>query len=530
MADTPGGSRQLRPSLLGDRHLAERDPFIDVVRVACICVVVLGHWITTTVVWSDGAVDAVNALEVIAAGRAVTWLVQVMPLVFFIGGFANAVSLCRHGGGYLPYLEARLGRLLWPTYVFLSVWLAVAVGIEIIDPTAPAKAEAAEVAALPLWFLGIYVVAVALAPAAWRLHGRARFTTAAVLGVGVAVVDAVSIGGGLTDVGGLNYALVWLLAHQMGFFYADGTLERWGLRGAALLAGIGMAGLVLLTTVGNYPVSLVGVPGQARSNAQPPSLAMLALTLWLVGLALLLRPCVSRLWSRRRLVGSVKRVHGVVLTTFLWHVTAISVAGAIWHAVGLPEPEIGSVSWWRLRPLWLLMAVVPLVMLLAVFGRLEKHPRGRPGGLSPSRAAALGFAVFAIAIGLLGFGETGFFPVAPAQGEALLMFELNPLQNVFHLVVGTAVVLVARRKVAVPAALAGAGLFVLSGLLEVIGCTVVDSLGMDGFTGGAHIVAGGIAVFALLAALALEQVSAESLRRDRTEPETGDNQAGASRS
>lgn len=507
MTEPANGTRSRADSRIDPRLLAKRDPFIDVVRVACICIVVFGHWLTTTVVWADGGVDAVNALEVIRAGRLTTWLVQVMPLVFFVGGFANAVSLSRHRG-YLPYLEARLGRLLRPAYVFLAVWLAVAAIIEIVDPGAPGKAEAAEVAALPLWFLGIYVVVVALAPAAWKLHQRARFTTIIALGLGVAVVDIVSLGGGMTDLGGLNYALMWILAHQIGFLYADGTLGRLGWRGAALLAGAGLAGLVLLTTVGNYPVSLVGVPGQARSNAQPPSVAMVALTVWLLGLALLLRHPVRRLLSHRWFSSAVTRIHAVVLTMFLWHVTAISVAGGVWHSVGLPEPEIGSLQWWALRPLWLLMAVIPLAALLLVFGRIERHPEGKPGGLSAGRAAAAGFGVFAVAIGVLGFGETGFLPLAPAQGEALLMFDLNPLQNVFHLLVGTAVVLTLRRGRAPSAAVAlvGALLFVGFGLLAILGWGIVDPLGMDGFTGDAHIVAGGAAVLLLLVVLALERV------------------------
>lgn len=497
------------PLRLEARHLTERDPFIDVVRVACICVVVLGHWMTTTVVWGEGGVDAVNALEVLPGARLSTWLVQVMPLVFFIGGFANAVSLFRHGG-YRPYLEARLGRLLRPTYVFLGIWLVVAAAIEVWDPDSPGKAEAAEVAALPLWFLGIYLVAVALAPAAWKLHRRAPFATVVTLAAGVAVVDVISIGAGLSDLGGLNYALMWVLAHQIGFFYADGTLERWGRQGAALLAGVGLIGLVLLTTVGKYPVSLVGVPGQARSNAQPPSVAMLALSLWLVGLALLLRPALQRLVLQLRWRRWIDRVHSVVLTLFLWHVTAISIAGGFWHVVGLPEPAIGSAQWWQLRPLWILAAAIPLLALVAVFGRLEKHPQGEAGELGPTRTVAVAFGVFAVSVGVLGFGETGFFPLGPAQGEGLLMFELTPLQNVFHLVVGTAVLLAIRRKTVVSAVVtvAGGGLFVLAGLLEVAGATLVDPLGMDSFTGITHVIVGGLGVVGLSAAWVVSRLRA----------------------
>jgi fucose 4-O-acetylase-like acetyltransferase len=306
--------------------LEERDPFIDLLRVACILVVVLGHWATTTVVWEPDRVLSVNALAEIPATRIITWLVQVMPLVFFAGGFANSVSR-RRSGSYLGYLDGRLGRLLLPTGAFLAVWLALGIAAEALDPTSAGKARAAEVAALPLWFLGIYLVAVALAPAMEALHRRWGLWAAGGLAAAVGVVDLVSIGAGIEGVGGANYAFQWLFAHQLGFAYADGTLQRWGRKGAAALALGGLAALVLLTTVGGYPVSLVGVPGQERSNAQPPSLAMVALTLWLVGLALLLRPAALRWMGRPRVGRLVRRGHAVLLTAFLWHVTAITLGG-----------------------------------------------------------------------------------------------------------------------------------------------------------------------------------------------------------
>ena len=152
-------------------RLEERDRFIDLLRVVCIILVVAGHWATTTVVWEPDRVLSVNALSVIPGTRPVTWLIQVMPLVFFAGGFANSVAR-RRAGSYLSYLDARLGRLLIPTGVFLAAWVAFSLAAEALDPGSPGRARAAEVAALPLWFLGIYLVAVALAPAMERLHRR----------------------------------------------------------------------------------------------------------------------------------------------------------------------------------------------------------------------------------------------------------------------------------------------------------------------------------------------------------------------
>jgi hypothetical protein len=479
----------------------ERDRFIDLLRVVCIVAVVLGHWATTTVVWEPDRVLSVNALSVIAGTRPLTWLIQVMPLVFFAGGYANSVSR-RRAGGYLAYLDARLGRLLLPTGVFLAVWLALGLAAEALDPGSPGKARAAEVAALPLWFLGIYLVAVALAPAMERLHRRFGLWVAGALAAAGGAVDLVSIGLGLEGVGGANYAFQWLFAHQLGFAYADGTLSRWGRRGAALMAGAGLAALVLLTTVGGYPVSLVGVPGQDRSNAQPPSLAMVALTLWLVGLALLLRPAAERWMSRPGAWRWARRVHAVVLTAFLWHVTAIVLGGALARAAGAPEPAVGSGLWWALRPAWLVWLVPFFAVLLWLFRRFEVHPAGRRIGDHPVAMAAAGFAVFVVAVGILGFGETGFFPFAPESGEHILMFAFNPLQNLIHVVAGGAVLwLLGRsRRAAAWVAAAGALVLIAMGGLRLEEASPTRWMGMDAFTAWSHLVVGGAALLALAAA------------------------------
>ncbi len=478
--------------------LEERDRFIDLLRVACIIVVVAGHWATTTVVWEPDRVLSINALSVIAGTRPVTWLIQVMPLVFFAGGFANSVSR-RRSSGYLHYLDTRLGRLLVPTGVFLAVWLSLGLAAELLGPVSPGEARAAEVAALPLWFLGIYLVAVALAPAMEALHRRFGLWAAGALAGAVGVIDLISIGLGVEGVGGANYAFQWLFAQQLGFAYADGTLVRWGRRGAVLMAGSGLAALVLLTTVGGYPVSLVGVPGQDRSNAQPPSLAMVALTLWLVGLALLLRPAVQRWMARSGARRRVQWLHSVLLTTFLWHVTAITLGGAAARGAGAPEPAIGSGLWWALRPAWLVWLLPFLLVLIWLFRRAEVHPPGRPIADHPLAAAAAGFGVFAMAVGILGFGETGFLPLAPENGEFILMFTFNPLQNLVHVLVGGAVLGALGRNRGAAASLTAAGglLFILLGSLRLSGAGAARWLGMDEFTAWAHVVVGAAALAAL---------------------------------
>ncbi|MCX9190439.1 hypothetical protein C3Y87_03200 [Carbonactinospora thermoautotrophica] len=81
----------------------------------------------------------------------------------------------------------------------------------------------------------------------------------AALVTGIALVDLAHLGLGLPVVGSVNFALVWLCLHQLGFAWRDGTLTRSPVTPGALALG-GLAALVLLAVPGPYPVSMVGVP------------------------------------------------------------------------------------------------------------------------------------------------------------------------------------------------------------------------------------------------------------------------------
>ncbi len=193
-------------------------------------------------------------------------------------------------------------------------------------------------------------------------------------------------------------------------------------------------------------------------------------------------------------------MHTVVLTAFLWHVTAITVGAAVARAAGAPEPAVGSGLWWALRPAWLIWLLPFLLALLWLFGRCEVHPAGRPMADHPVAMAVGGFAVFLVAVGILGFGETGFFPFAPEAGEAILMFTFNPLQNLIHVVVGGAALWLLGRSRPAAAAVAAAGalLFVAMGWLRLAGAAPARWLGMDEFTAWSHVVMGALGGAALM--------------------------------
>ena len=370
----PSGRRH--PFLaLAEKTPASRDRYVDFLRAFSICVVVLGHWLIASVYLRDGEIGGVNALHVIPGIWMATWLLQVMPLFFFVGGFANLVtldSLGRKGGDDAGFISSRVERLLRPTAVYLAVWIPIAIVVDVFTAFTDREPELAfELLTRPLWFLGVYLIMIGLAPAMLKLHRRYGFKALAVLALGAVLVDLVQFGLDIPFIGNFNYFFVWLFAHQLGFFYADGSLVRMGSKLFAAMAAGGLALLVLATAVGPYSASMVGLVNE-RSNTNPPTICILLLTIWQVGLAMLLREPFNRRLARNRTWAKVIALNSMIMTMFLWHQTAVLITVGALYPLGFPQPETGTGSWWAVRPVWVGCLAVVLAILVLIFGRFER--------------------------------------------------------------------------------------------------------------------------------------------------------------
>ena len=74
-------------------------------------------------------------------------------------------------------------------------------------------------------------------------------------------------------------------------------------------------------------------------------------------------------------------INSVILTVFLWHMTALLVALLALERAGLQLSSEPTVAWWLQRPLWLVAPGIVLAALVAVFARFElprrrTHPAG----------------------------------------------------------------------------------------------------------------------------------------------------------
>ncbi|GAB3826649.1 acyltransferase [Dactylosporangium cerinum] len=424
-------------------HQSTRDRYVDLLRVGSLGVVVLGHWLMAVVaVGEDGVARVGNVLALVPALQPATWLLQVMPVFFLVGGFSHAVawsSVHRRNGTYADFVRSRTGRLLRPTAAFAAVWLLLAVGIELAGADRGVLRLATRVVAQPLWFIGVYLGVVALAPAMLRLHrwaGRRAALVPVALGAAAVAVDVARFGYDVPFVGFANVAFVWLAVHQVGFLYAD------GLRGGLGLTLAGLAGTVALTTLGGYPTSMVGVPGERVSNMSPPTAALLSCALLQIGLVLLARGPVTS-WLRRPGVWrGVITANGLSMTTFLWHLTGLFMVSAVTLALGVAQPPAGSAAWWLTRPLWVALLLVPTAALVVLFRRADRpRPAHVPtaGTVARRRRTPLAAAgMLLCTLGVLGVSAVGFGGVLAGRTATLVVVPVTPLMSVLLVAAGAA--------------------------------------------------------------------------------------------
>jgi fucose 4-O-acetylase-like acetyltransferase len=410
-------TRRPRPSAqeLAAATPSTRNRYLDLLRFVSIAVVVVGHWLIAVLGFRDGSFVGENLLEIFPDVQIATWVFQVMPIFFLVGGYTNALSwesATKRGESYGDWLRARYTRLLRPALVFVTFWTVLPmIAVAIALPSSMALVGGREVS-LPLWFLSIYVLVIAAIPGLLALHRRFGAAVPAALAAGTVLADVAHYGLDQPWVAVANYAFVWLAVLELGFLWRDRVLTEHRWVPWAMLSG-GVAMVVVLVTWFDYPVAMITLSKSDRSNAFPPSLALLALGIAQTGAVLLLEDAANRWLQRARVWFVVAMANSMIMTFYLWNMSAVVLAAVLVFPTGIaPQPEPLSAAWWALRPAWIALCAVCLLPFL--FGsRWAERPAATRGRVSGAVAVTGGVLA---AAGLAIVAREAF----PVQGEQLL--------------------------------------------------------------------------------------------------------------
>ncbi len=390
---------------LAQRTPATRHRGVDFLRAASIAVVVLGHWFMAAPWIDERGPHIGHMLGEAPWTQWLTWVLQVMPVFFFVGGYSNGITwdaAVRDGKPWADWLASRLGRLFLPVLPLLVFWglaglLATGLGVP-----GPMVRVASQVALVPTWFLAVYMLVVLVVPlgrAAWNRLGAGSIALPAVC---AALVDLAYFQFDLRAPGWINYFFVWFAVHQLGFAWLDGRMAS-GARAYLWCFG-GLAMLGALTEFGPWPRSMVGVPGADVSNTTPPHLPILALAAFQFGAVRILEAGLQRGLKAQTPWAATVLVNGMIMTVFLWHSTVMMLlfgVGILLGGIGLHAIP-GDAAWWGWKVAWIALFAVAMLPVVAGASRWERLPIPQPA--VPGWRQALGALIVGFGLALLAYG------------------------------------------------------------------------------------------------------------------------------
>ena len=358
---------------------AGRNAYVDFLRAFSLLVVVMWHWVFTIIIWKDDGPHATNPIGFTKGLFFATWLLQIMPLFFYVGGFSHIKSWERariRGDSIWRFVWVRLKTLAVPALTLLGVWIVAGITLgAIFDLRWIGKAVLLVVS--PLWFMAVYLVLILLLPVFLWLHHRFDSIVLVWL-VGLAgAVDIVRFRYDHEWVGLLNMVFVWGFCFQLGFFY-DRLLAATR-RSDYTLLWAGLFGLSALVASRLYPGSMVGVPGE-RSNMAPPTLCIVALVLFQAGFAEVIRPWMETRLPRPRWSRVNEAINRFSMPLFLFHTTGMALSRAVTYAIagGENEPTKPTGWWWVSRPFSVILPTVFTLPVIYLFGRKWVKPAQKP--------------------------------------------------------------------------------------------------------------------------------------------------------
>ena len=382
---------------------AGRDRVSDAVKALALSLVIVGHSLAWTIT-ADGRV--INTLDEAPWLFPVTWVVQILPLFFLLAG-DRLRSLARDPTADGAY--RRIVRLVSPVLPLILITVVLAALISLLGP-APIAAAAGIIPVQIVWFLGVYLIAIAISPLLVRITRAWQF---AALLLAIAGVDLLRVAVN-PALGWANIVLVWSLFVALGMQLPRlRTLRPW-LCAFGVLASVAVA--IALIVLGPYSAALItttALPG--LTNLAPPTLVLASFGLAQVFALMLAWPLLERGLARDRVWVPVALFASRAMGLYLLHLLFIALAiGVLLLATSGASALSGA--WWLTHAIVLSVAVAcawalapPLTRAGAWLASALGHMAGHGGRHVLSRAPVGAVLVLAAlgGVNLLLISESG---------------------------------------------------------------------------------------------------------------------------
>ena len=306
-----------------------RERFIDFTKIIGILFLIINSFTLLKLQDSGGELFVENLSADSQSLMVVTWFTTGMSLFFFSMGFNNLIawySNVGRDGSQWNYLVDRINTLLGPVIVWIFSSTIVLNFLSRSDnfPNYLTTSEdgimpSIEFILWPLWLVSIYLVMVLFAPFTIYLHKKYPYATVLSLITMTILVDNIDFSLSLSYIKLFNYLFFWIVIHQIGYFFADGKIQKLNTNVFRYITVFTYGYLFYQLSVSESYLSLASYRLTSLNNEDPPTTIYLISSIGLICLFLSAKNIIEKILNNQKVWLLISHIHSNIYTVYLWH-------------------------------------------------------------------------------------------------------------------------------------------------------------------------------------------------------------------
>ncbi len=307
-----------------------RERFIDFTKITGLLFLIINSFSFLRLQDSGGELFVENLSVNSKNLMVVTWFTAGMSLFFFSMGFNNLIawySNVGRDGSQWNYLVDRINTLLGPVivWIFSSTIILNLLSRSENFPNYLTTSEdgimpSIEFILWPLWLVSIYLVMVLFAPFTIYLHKKYPYATVLSLITLTILIDNIDFSINLSYLKLFNYLFFWIVVHQIGYFFADGKIQKLNLNVFIYVTVFSYGYLFYQMSISESYLSLASYRLTSLNNEDPPTTIYLIASIGLICLFLSAKNIIENILSNQKMWLIISHIHSNIYTVYLWHI------------------------------------------------------------------------------------------------------------------------------------------------------------------------------------------------------------------